>query len=731
MEEISGQVTDIIFHNETNGYTICDFETKDLGSITIVGYLPFINAGESLKIYGKMVIHKEYGEQFKIETFEKIMPEGIDGLKLYLGSGLIKGVGQAMANRIVEKFGEETIIILKTEPEKLAEVKGISVNKAIEIGQEFNEKWDLWQIVSFLERFGIGANNANRVYKELGIDAIAKIEDNPYILIDIVYGIDFKQIDKMAMSIGISTSFNKRLESGIKYGLLLSSYNGHTCVIKENLVQFAVELMQVDEEHVETALINCKANGEIVIETIDEVNWVFLYAFYKAEKNISDKITTLLKNTKKIPNFETALKNVEKHNTIQLSEMQLEAVKTVNESNVTIITGGPGTGKTTIIKTIIELFENNKKKVILCAPTGRAAKRMAETTGKEAKTIHRLLEIGKFDEDRLASIDKYISPINGDVVIIDEMSMVDVFLMNYILKGIYNTTKLILVGDVDQLPSVGPGCVLKDLIQSEVIPTVHLNVIFRQAAESKIITNAHNINNGYGIQRSEVGGQNNDFFHINELNPAKILETVISLSTGRLKKYGDFDFLNNIQVITPSKKGNLGTKELNNQLQKYINASNSSKKERHYGETIFRENDRVMQIKNNYDISWTRKDEHGEGIFNGEFGLIECIDEKEKMIKILFDDEKEAWYNFNELEQLELAYAITVHKSQGSEFDVVILVIPSQIIPMLLTRNLLYTAITRAKKLLIIVGGNNIINYMISNVHTKTRNTGLKNRFVY
>ena len=506
MEEISGQITDIIFHNETNGYTICEFQTKELGDITIVGYLPFISVGESLKVYGKTVIHKEYGEQFKIETFEKIMPEGTEGLKLYLGSGLIKGIGMATANRIVEKFGEETIIILKTEPEKLAQLKGISINKAIEIGQEFNEKWDLWQIVSFLERFGIGANNANRVYKELGIDAIAKIENNPYILIDIVYGIDFKQIDKMAMSLGISTSFDKRIESGIKYGLLLSSYNGHTCVIKENLIQFTVELLQVDEENIENSLINCKANGEIVIEEIAGITWVFLYAFHKVEKNISDKITALLNfnNVKKIPNFEAALKNVEKHNTIQLSEMQLEAVKIANENNVTIITGGPGTGKTTIIKTIIELFENNKKKIVLCAPTGRAAKRMAETTGKEAKTIHRLLEIGKFDENRLASIDQYVSPIEADVVIIDEMSMVDVFLMNYILKGIYNTTKLVLVGDVDQLPSVGPGSVLKDLIQSEVIPTVHLNVIFRQAAKSKIVTNAHNVNNGSRWRKSEV-----------------------------------------------------------------------------------------------------------------------------------------------------------------------------------------------------------------------------------
>ena len=679
-------------------------------------------------------MHRDYGEQFKIETFEKIMPKTVDGLIKYLGSGIIKGVGPATAKRIVKKFGEETLMVMKTEPNRLSIVKGITPERAIEISEEFVKKWELWEIVSFLERYGIGANNAQRVYQELGPMAVSIIEKNPYVLTDIVYNVDFKQIDKIAMQMGIDVHFKARIEAGIKYALVIASNNGNACVIKENLIEYVENLLQIENEVIENELINCRATGVVVIEEFDEQEWVFLRTFYRTEERIAQKITKMLseENTKKVEKFDQYLKEAERENTIKLSEMQLKAIKTVNENNITIITGGPGTGKTTIIKFIIEIFKKDLKKVSLCAPTGRAAKRMSEATGKSAKTIHRLLELtSTSDENYFKNQEEDVQMIKSDVVIIDEMSMVDMFLMNYVLRGIYNTTKLVLVGDVNQLASVGPGMVLKDLIESSVIPTVQLNTIFRQAAESKIIRNAHNVNSGISfLKKEEQEGLKNDFFYINLSNTDEIVENVLSLSTSRLKNFGDYEFFKNIQVITPTRKGTLGIKELNKALQDVLNPASPSKREKHYGEYIFREGDKVMQIKNNYDIGWKNKNNSkivGQGIFNGELGIIKSIDSTDKIIKIEFDDEKEAEYEFSNLEELDLAYAITIHKSQGSEFDVVILVISSSS-PKLLTRNLLYTGITRAKKLLIVIGSGKILEFMIQNVHTKTRNTGLKEK---
>lgn len=749
--EISGQIADIIYQNEMNSYMIATFilekeiaERVGEEETTVVGYLPFINSGDSLRLTGKFVEHKEYGRQFKIETFEKLMPQTVEALERYLANGTIKGIGPATARRIVETFGEETISIFKFEPYKLAQVKGISKERALEVAEEFNSKWNLWQIVSYLEKFGIGANHAKKIYDTLGIEAINEIENNPYILSDIVRGVDFRKIDKIATDLGFEYNSPKRIESGIKYSLNLASYNGNVCVIKENLMQYAQDLLKVTEDDIDTAMINLSAREEIVIEkreTIEE--WVYLAEMYQAEHNIAHRIHLLEKaqNIKEIPHILVEIEKIEKDTRVKLSSKQKEAIKEVNNHNVCIITGGPGTGKTTIIKSIIEMYKKRGKKVVLCAPTGRAAKKMTETTGEEAKTLHRLLEIGKFEDDGLIQNDYEVSPIDADIVVVDEVSMVDVFLMNYLLSAIYQGTKLVLVGDVDQLPSVGPGSVLKDMIASETITTVSLNKIFRQAAKSKIIVNAHKVNKGQSFIHSvkeeieDVDKEDediietlDDFFYIREYDLNKILQETISLCQGRLQNYGDYDFFSNIQILTPTKKGILGTKELNKALQKALNPKTEEKKEKSYGGVIFREGDRVMQIKNNYDMFWEKKEpiyENGSGVFNGELGRIEKIDEEDKQIKVKYDDGKIAWYTFSELDQMEHSYAITIHKAQGSEFDVVILVVsPSS--SMLLTRNLLYTALTRAKKLLVVLGSDRIIDFMVQNADLRKRNTGLE-----
>lgn len=736
MEEIEGILTEIIYQNEVNSYVVGIFETEE-EQITVVGYLPFIKKGDTLKIIGKFVEHKDYGEQFKIETFEKLMPQTLGALETYLANGNIKGVGPATASKIVNKFGEDTIHVLKFEPQKLAQIRGITKDKAIEISESFIENWEVWQIVGFLERFGIGAESAKKVYDLLGINAIAEIEADPYILIDISRGVDFKQIDQMAIELGMEKENQKRVKSGIKYALIKITYNGHCCTLKENLIEYVKTLLNVNEATIENGIINLKVNDEIVVENRNGEEWIYLYSFYNAENQIARNILELDKyrNVKKVSNIEEELNLVEKRTDIILSEKQKEAIRAINDNNVTIITGGPGTGKTTIIKSIIEIYKQKKYKIVLCAPTGRAAKRMTETTGEEASTLHRLLEIGKVDEESLFKKDNEYqgAPIDGDIIIVDEVSMVDMFIMSYLLDCIYKGTKLILVGDCDQLPSVGPGSVLKDLIASERIVTVHLDKIFRQAAKSKIIVNAHRVNNGKKFISKEdpemEEDSKQDFFFIKENNQEKVLEQVLSLCNGRLKKFGDYDFFESIQVLSPTKKGLLGTKEMNKALQEELNPHREGEAEKNSMGAIFRIGDRIMQIKNNYDMYWEKKNEGevevGNGVFNGETGTILNINEKEKNICVKFDDDKYVWYEFNDLEQIEHSYCITIHKAQGSEFDVVIMIVP-QAAPMLLTRNLLYTGLTRAKKLLIVIGNERVIDYMINNVDSKKRNTGLE-----
>ena len=697
--------------------------------------MPFLVEGDYIKVIGNFVTHKEYGKQFKVETFEKIMPKTLDSLEKYLSNGTIKGIGPATAKKIVATFGEDTINVFKFEPEKLTQIKGITKEKAIEMAQCFVENWELWQIVGFLDNFGISPANAKTIYKKLGTQTIDEIESNPYILIDLVKGVDFAKLDKYALENGFEINNYKRIKCGIKYSLVKITYNGHCCTLEANLIKYVKELLKVEDDDIEHCLIDLNVKEEIVIEKREDENWVYSKEIYDAEANIASKLILLdsTQNIKRIDSFDSELEKIEKAGNINLSTKQEEAIQAINSNNVVIITGGPGTGKTTIIKNVIDIYKSHGKKVVLCAPTGRAAKRMTEMTGEEAKTLHRLLEIGKIEKANEFTIMNYeVAPIDADVIIVDEASMVDIYLMNYLLNGIYQGTKLILVGDTDQLPSVGPGSVLKDIINSERIKTIFLDEIFRQAAQSKIIVNSHKVNDGeYFLEKEEQEGLKDDFFYIKEKSQDIMLDQIISLCKGRLKNFGDYDFLENIQILSPTKKGLLGTKELNKRLQEELNPSNDEKKEKKVGEVIFREGDRVMQVKNNYDIYWEKGNtrsltyENGTGIFNGELGKILKIDFLNKQIKILFDDEKEAWYAFSDMDQIEHAYAITVHKAQGSEFDVVIMVV-TQSSAMLLTRNLLYTGLTRAKKLLILIGNDNVVKFMIQNADTKIRNTGLE-----
>ena len=746
--ELTGEITSIIYQNEVNSYTIAEMyvdeiDGKEDNLITIVGYLPFVVEGDELKIVGRFVEHKEYGRQFKVDTFEKLMPQTLEALERYLGNGMIKGVGPATARKIINTFGEDTINVIKFQPLKLSQVKGITKEKALEIAESFIEHWEVWQIVGFLERFGIGAENSKRVYDELGINAIEQIEANPYILIDIARGVDFKQVDKMAMDLGMEQNNDKRVKSAIKYALIRITYNGHCCTLEENLIEYVRSLLGISLDDIEISYINLKATGEIVEEERENGDiWVYLANFFDCENSIANKIIDLnnAKNVKYIKNIKKELGKIEIIDDIELSEKQKEAIEAVNDNNVSIITGGPGTGKTTIIKSIIQIYQAKGKKVVLCAPTGRAAKRITETTGEDASTLHRLLEIGKFDDDIFLKKqnDYQGTPIDADVVIVDEVSMVDMFLMNYLVSSLYKGTKLVLVGDSDQLPSVGPGSVLKDLIESEVVTTIHLDKVFRQAAKSQIVVNAHRVNEGeYFLSKDELEEDSKqDFFVINESNPEKVLYQILSLCTGRLQSYGDYDFFKDIQILTPTKKGMLGTKELNAYLQKALNPEDSFKNEKKVNGAIYRVGDRIMQVKNNYDITWEKENpyredgiDYGTGVFNGEIGTITAIDEFEKSVTIKFDDEKVAVYAYTDLEQIEHSYAITIHKAQGSEFDVVIMCVP-RTAPVLLTRNLLYTGITRAKDLLIIVGDKNVTEFMIQNVDSKKRNTGLKYKLI-
>lgn len=716
MITLKGEVTEIIYKNEVSYYTICNILTEDEEYITAVGYMPYIQVGEEIAVTGNIVNHPEYGEQLKVETFEKFMPKGKNAIEKYLSSGIIKGVGPATAKRIVSKFGEDSINIIRNLPEKLTEVKGINMEKAVSISVALNEQWDLWQVAAFVGHYGIGNKNALKLYKAFGMDTLNTIKSNPFVILEICNGVDFKTIDRMAIDVGYELNSDARAAAGIKYALAQASGEGHTYLPKDVLVEYLITFLNINEDTILSGITRLAIENKI---TIYNEKKIYLSSLYNSEKNIAIKLTTMGEMTNKY-SIETV--DVDMENGIVLSDEQTECIKSVFNNQVSIITGGPGTGKTTIVKAIIKILERFDAKVVLCAPTGRAAKRLSESAGIDAKTIHRLLEIKQIDDDdRNAIADISVSPIEADVVIVDEVSMIDILLMNNLLKAIDRSTMLILVGDADQLPSVGPGNVLRDLMASNKIPVCALTKIFRQAEKSMIVVNAHNINTG---EMPRFNEPNTDSFLVNATSYEDITSKILGLCTERLPQFKKDVSIDEIQVITPMRKGNLGANNLNKELQKVLNPYSRIKEQIEIGGKLFRVSDKVMQVKNNYDIPWITETEEGIGVFNGDMGKITNIDSDLETITVLFDDGKEVDYDSVQAEELDLAYATTVHKSQGSEFKIVV-------IPVfmggqrLMTRNLLYTAMTRAREMLVFVGSIKSIEYMVRNLNKKERYSAL------
>lgn len=724
MEE-KGKVTNIIYYNDKNGYTIFLLRTEER-TITCVGYVPYIKVSDKMSVQGTYVMHNVYGKQFKIDTFEKIVPTSEEDLLEYLSSGIIKGLGEKTSKRIVDKFGENSIEVIKNSPQELATIKGISLKKAVELQEIVNSDWYFLKLAQFLQSYNIGVSNIKRVFQAYGENSLNLIYENPYILLDVVYGVEFSYIDRIASDLNFEKDSIKRVKSGVKYCLINSLYNGNTCARYLDLINAVIQFLQVTNESVENAIFEMIKEHDIVVEYRDKEDvqkdrYVYLYNIYNMEQDIADIVKTKSNEIIQEKNIQKRLGKIEKELEIELTQMQRNAISMGYSYNFSVITGGPGTGKTTIIQCLLKLFKQDGKEVALCAPTGRAAKRITDVTNEEAKTIHRLLEINKID-DNINNVTVDVSELYKDVVIIDEASMLDTVLFCHVLTAIQPHTKLILIGDADQLPSVGAGDVLRNIIAYKGIRYMYLNEIFRQAKESLIVVNAHKINNG---EMPNIYDKSKDFFFIPMTNQQDVAQEIVSLCETRLKNYGNYDVLKDIQVITPTKKGIDGTKELNKLLQEHLNKKDSEKSEKTYGQAIFRVGDKVMHIKNNYDIQWTKGDFEGKGIFNGDMGFITGYNQAEGIIEVTFDDDRIAKYTSNNIEELEHAYAITVHKSQGSEFDVVVMPIVNGP-PMLYTRNLLYTAITRAKKLLVIVGDEYQLKKMIDNVENKKRVTGLE-----
>ena len=732
METIIGFVEDVVFRSDDTGYTVSKINVNK-ETITAVGVVPFIKDGQNVKIKGNWIVHKQFGQQFKIEEFEEILPTSVEAIEKYLSAGIIYGIGPITAKKIVAHFGEETFDIMENNIERLMEVEGIGKKKFRIIYESYIEQKDLKDIIMFFQAHGVSNNQCLKIYKKFGATAKDIVSDNPYILCKEISGIGFKTADKIAMSLGIEAESPFRIKSGIEYVINGFCMAGNTYMPKDKLIASACETLVVDSKIVEENIYNSVLEGRIISENIEGKEAVFTLPYYYCELGITNKIITL-----GIEKFQTINTDVpyeielfEKKYDINLAESQKEAILAAFSEGIEIITGGPGTGKTTIIKCIIDIYEKNGMKVLLGAPTGRAAKRMSESTGREAKTIHRLLDMGvSSDEDDKSLFGKGESePLEADVIIIDEASMIDVLLMHNLLKAIKLGTRLIIVGDVDQLPSVGPGNVLKDLINSSLIKVVRLKEIFRQGAESLITVNAHRINSG---EMPYLNKKGNDFYFIKENDTDSIMTTIIDLINRRLPKFNaDWDKLRDIQVLTPMRKGTLGVLNMNERIQEVLNPPKSHKKEKKVKEMVFREGDKVMQTKNNYSLKWTRiageGEDKGVGVFNGDMGFIESIDEEEKIITVIFDDERRVKYDYVYLDELELAYAITIHKSQGSEFKVII--IPAFMgSPFLMNRNLLYTGITRAKKLVVVVGMPKALKYMVSNTKSMDRYSSLKYR---
>ncbi len=732
MEVRKGYVEHIVFRNNDNGYTVFQLVSEE-EELTCVGLFSVLAEGELVQVSGHMKEHPLYGEQLQVEQYELLAPEDETAMERYLGSGAIKGIGAAMAARIVRRFKGDTFRIIEEEPERLAEVKGISEKKAMEISAQMEEKKDLRQAMMFLTQYGISVPLAVKIYQQYGNRTYQVVEENPYRLADDISGIGFKIADEIASRIGIHTDSDYRIRSGLLYVLLQATGEGHTCLPKEDLLHRASALLGVEEEQMETQLMNLCMDRKLVMKEQNGKVMVWYGQYYYMELNVAKMLHDLnLECEMEESQIVKKLSKVEKQASITLDEMQRKAVVEAVKNGVLVITGGPGTGKTTTINAIIRYFETEDMEILLAAPTGRAAKRMTEATGWEAVTIHRLLELsGVPSDDRsTASFERNEeNPLEADVIIIDEMSMVDIFLMNALLKAVSVGTRLILVGDINQLPSVGPGCVLKDIIRAGSCPVVQLTRIFRQASQSDIIVNAHKINRGEHVT---LDNKSKDFFFLQRQDPNVILRVVLALVQEKMPRYVDAR-PTDIQVLTPMRKGSLGVENLNEMIQRYLNPPSSEKNEKETARGRFREGDKVMQIKNNYQIEWEARNRYGiaidkgTGIFNGDMGIVQQIDLLAETMEVLFDDYRTVTYSFQMLEELELAYAVTIHKSQGSEYPAV--VIPLLTGPrMLMNRNLLYTAVTRARSCVTLVGSPETFAQMIDNASEQTRYSGLYDR---
>lgn len=729
VESLAGYVEHIIYRNADNGYTVLNLVSGE-DEITCVGIFSAIAEGENIEAQGEYTEHPTYGQQFKVTSFEEKAPEDEEAIERYLGSGAIKGIGLAMAARIVRRFKEDTFRIIEEEPERLAEIKGISNRKAIEIASQVNEKRDLRQAMIFLQQYGITMNLAVKVYQAYGQDVYGIIRENPYRLADDIDGVGFRTADEIAARVGIRMDSDFRVRSGILYTLLQASGEGHTYLPETELTPRASKLLNVTAEQVEKQYMDLAIERKIILKQMEDQTQIYAASFYYMEANTATMLKRLnVSYDVSDAEIEQQIRGIEKKSGMTLDEHQVTAVKEAVRNGLLVITGGPGTGKTTTINTIIRYFELEGLEIFLAAPTGRAAKRMSETTGFEARTVHRMLELnggaegsGGFERDES-------NPLEADVIIVDEMSMVDISLMYSLLKAISVGTRLILVGDVNQLPSVGPGSVLRDIIQSHACNVVMLTKIFRQASTSDIIVNAHKINHGEEVI---LDNKSMDFFFLKRYDADVIINVVLQLIKQKLPKFVDATPYD-IQVLTPMRKGLLGVERLNGILQRYMNPPANDKVEKEYGSTVFREGDKVMQTKNNYQLAWEIRTkfgltvDKGLGIFNGDMGIIRQINDFAEQMIIEFDEGRMVEYPYKLLDELELAYAITIHKSQGSEYPAV--VIPLLGGPMMLmNRNLLYTAVTRARKCVTLVGNEVTFQQMIQNTSQQKRYSGLCDR---
>lgn len=727
MEEKQGTISEIIFYNEENGYTIAVMETED-EYFTVVGCLPSCIKGASYRLRGSFRVHSTYGEQFAFSEFEEILPTGLSGIENFLASGIIRGIGPKTAAAIVDVFGEETLAVMEESPEKLARVSGIGAKKAELIGESYAAHREFAGVSMYFQKFGISAEYALKLYKNYGKDAPELIRENPYRLVEEVSGIGFHKADRIAEKMGIDPESSFRIKSGIKYGLLYYAGEGSTYVPQQELCEKVCAMLDVSSELIYENLVEMAFEGEVQLDTLKGQTVVYLYAYYFAEQRVCRNIAGLVHASLKSlsVDIDSVIKMTCGQTGITLSEQQTEAVKSSLTGGVSVITGGPGTGKTTIINTLINIFEQSGFKTAIAAPTGRAAKRITETSGHYASTVHRLLEYyHAADEDTMRFGKNSEDPLDYDVVIVDEASMIDLMLMQGLTDALKEGTRLILVGDYDQLPSVGAGNVLRDLIESEYVHTVILTEIFRQARESMIVVNAHRINQG---EYPFLNGRDKDFFFMERSSEKQIEELLVQLITARLPAYYEGIVpVRDIQLLTPVRKGALGSIALNKVLQQALNPPREDLAERKFGERIFRENDKVMQIKNNYEMGWKKRRDfsEGQGIFNGDVGFIEKIDKEYNQMTVIFDEDKYVTYDFAQLDELELAYAITVHKSQGSEFPIVVMPI-SWFPPILATRNLLYTAVTRGKQVVVLAGSQQKMHAMIDNNRIQMRYSGLR-----